>query len=39
MNAAPPVTKCVKPRVGRPQDMYVDADIDKILADFLRTLI
>ena len=39
MNAAPPVTKCVKSRVERPQDTYADADIDKILADFLRTLI
>lgn len=39
MNAAPPVIKCVEPRVERPQDKYVDADIDKILADFLRTLV
>lgn len=38
MEAASPVTECVKPRAERPQDKYVDADIDKILADFLRTL-
>ena len=39
MNAAPPVTECVKPSIERPQDTYADSYIDKILADFLRTLV
>lgn len=39
VNAASPASACVKSRTKRPQDEYPDVDIDKILDDFVRTLV